>query len=222
MIHEFQRVHAALRDFALGLPGATEEFPWGESVVKVNKKVFVFLGKSDAAEDCGFSVKLPSSRDAALAQPFTEPTGYGLGKSGWVTARFAPGDRPTLDLLLAWVEESYRAVAPKKMVAELDGSRGIARKARGAPEASARGGASGRTRRSESWASAAEPARGTTAPSRAGREKVARAKDERSTSARAKPARSKPGRSSTARSKPRAKSPPASDPRRGRSQRERG
>ncbi|MFD6307222.1 MmcQ/YjbR family DNA-binding protein, partial [Streptomyces sp. NPDC060223] len=33
-----------VREFSLGLPGATEEFPWGESVAKVNKKVFVFLG----------------------------------------------------------------------------------------------------------------------------------------------------------------------------------
>ena len=37
-----------LRIFALGLPGAYEEFPWGESVVKVNKKVFVFLGMAPA------------------------------------------------------------------------------------------------------------------------------------------------------------------------------
>src|SRR6266545_2881018 len=42
----------ALRDFALGLPGAYEEFPWGECVVKVNKKVFVFLG-IDTDHDTG-------------------------------------------------------------------------------------------------------------------------------------------------------------------------
>ena len=117
MVDEIQRVQIALRDFALGLPGATEEFPWGERVVKVNKKVFVFLGKGDASEGCGLSVKLPHSRDAALAQSFTEPTGYGLGKSGWVTARFERRERPPLDLLLRWVEESYRAVAPKKLAA---------------------------------------------------------------------------------------------------------
>ena len=34
---------AALRRYALGLPGAHEDFPWGESVVKVSKKVFVSL-----------------------------------------------------------------------------------------------------------------------------------------------------------------------------------
>ena len=34
----------ALRD---ELPGAMEDFPWGERVVKVNKKIFVFMGKKD-------------------------------------------------------------------------------------------------------------------------------------------------------------------------------
>src|SRR4029077_887839 len=34
----------ALRRFALGLPGATEHFPWGERVAKIAGKVFVFLG----------------------------------------------------------------------------------------------------------------------------------------------------------------------------------
>ena len=30
---------AELRRYALGLPGAHEDFPWGESVVKAGKKV---------------------------------------------------------------------------------------------------------------------------------------------------------------------------------------
>lgn len=30
---------AKVCEFALGLPGAAEEFPWGESLAKVNKKV---------------------------------------------------------------------------------------------------------------------------------------------------------------------------------------
>jgi hypothetical protein len=53
-------------------------------------------------------------------QPYAEPTGYGLGKSGWVTCRFATGDELPLDLLEEWVEESYRAVAPKKLVLQLN------------------------------------------------------------------------------------------------------
>jgi predicted DNA-binding protein (MmcQ/YjbR family) len=111
----------ALRAFALGLPGAYEEFPWGESVVKVNKKVFVFLGMAPAPDmGLSFSVKLPISGDDVLSLPFTEPTGYGLGKHGWVTARFMPGEQPPVAVACDWIVESYRAVAPKKLVAQLD------------------------------------------------------------------------------------------------------
>jgi predicted DNA-binding protein (MmcQ/YjbR family) len=52
--------------------------------------------------------------------PFTEPAGYGLGKSGWVAFRIPRGTQVELELLLQFVEESYRAVAPKKLIAKLD------------------------------------------------------------------------------------------------------
>ncbi|HEY7508970.1 MAG TPA: MmcQ/YjbR family DNA-binding protein [Vicinamibacteria bacterium] len=107
----------ALRDFAMGYPEAHEDFPWGERVVKVKGKVFLFLGGKD--HDLSLSVKLPASGLVALGLPFASPTGYGLGKSGWVSARFSAGDKPPLDLLRAWIDESYRAVAPKKLLASL-------------------------------------------------------------------------------------------------------
>jgi len=47
------------------------------------------------------------------------PSRYGLGKSGWVSCRFSGNDKPPLDVLKAWVDESFRAVAPKKLVASL-------------------------------------------------------------------------------------------------------
>ena len=107
--------------FALSLPGAYEEFPWGERVVKVAKKVFVFLGKDGDVAEAGLSAKLPASRDMALSLPFAAPMEYGLGKSGWVTARFTRADAPPLELLTSWIDESYRAVAPKKLVTLLAG-----------------------------------------------------------------------------------------------------
>ena len=109
---------AALRAFALDYPDAREEFPWGERVIKVGKKVFVFMGMADG-DGLGLSVKLPVSGPMALLLPFAEPTGYGLGKSGWVSARFVPADDPPLALLREWIDESYRAVAPKRVVARL-------------------------------------------------------------------------------------------------------
>jgi predicted DNA-binding protein (MmcQ/YjbR family) len=112
---------ASLRAFALGLPGAYEDNPWGECVVKVNKKVFVFLGL-EPAPDAGltFSVKLPNSGTDVLSLPFTEPTGYGLGRHGWVTVRLLPGEEAPIDILCDWITESYRAIAPKRLVAQLD------------------------------------------------------------------------------------------------------
>ena len=112
-----------LRDYALSLPGATEDFPWGERVAKVKGKVFVFLGANPiAGGEMGLSVKLPESHADALDLPFTKPTGYGLGKAGWVTARFDPDAAPPIEILKSWIAESYRAVAPKKLSRELDRS----------------------------------------------------------------------------------------------------
>lgn len=111
----------SLREFALALPGATEDFPWGERVAKVNGKVFVFLGLDPIpGGEMGFSVKLPASAEEALELPFTAPTGYGLGKSGWVTAKFGEKGAPPIEILEGWILESYRAIAPRKLAAELE------------------------------------------------------------------------------------------------------
>ncbi len=103
----------ALRRHALGLPEAHEDNPWGHAAIKVRGKVFVFLANQDGG--LSFSAKLPESAGPALLLPFTSPTGYGLGKSNWVSARFAAGERVPVDLLQEWIEESYRAIAPKKL-----------------------------------------------------------------------------------------------------------
>jgi predicted DNA-binding protein (MmcQ/YjbR family) len=108
---------ATLRELALGYPEVSEEFPWEHYAFKVRKKTFVFLASGD--EGLSLSVKLPLSSVAALALPFSEPTGYGLGKSGWVTARFRDGEEIPVELLRDWIDESYRAIAPKKLVIRL-------------------------------------------------------------------------------------------------------
>lgn len=107
-----------LRDFAATFPLATEDHPWGETAMKVKGKVFVFLSLHDG----GFNVslKLPISGMTALGLPFAEATGYGLGKHGWITAKFDHGDPIPLDLLREWIDESYRAVAPKSVLAKLE------------------------------------------------------------------------------------------------------
>lgn len=115
-----RRAHAELLKFALAYPGAWEDHPWGETVAKVKTKVFVFFGRPD--EGFGLSVKLPQSGTFALGLDWVTPTGYGLGKAGWVTARFGPRGKIPLDVLRKWIDESYRAVAPAKLLKELDGA----------------------------------------------------------------------------------------------------
>jgi predicted DNA-binding protein (MmcQ/YjbR family) len=113
-----QATRKSVLAFALELPEAYLDHPWGEDVAKVNEKVFAFLGTGDRA-DPAMSVKLHDSREQALFSPGAEPTGYGLGRAGWVTVPFK--DAPPLGVLEDWVEESYRMVAPKRLVAVLDG-----------------------------------------------------------------------------------------------------
>ncbi|MFT4628549.1 MAG: putative DNA-binding protein (MmcQ/YjbR family) [Myxococcota bacterium] len=111
----------AMRAFALALPGAHEDFPWGERAYKVDGKVFVFCGSAERlTESLGFSVKLKQTAVDALEEPAASPTGYGLGRHGWVSFTYPIGVVPQHTLLLARIEESYRSVAKKRRIKELD------------------------------------------------------------------------------------------------------
>jgi len=104
--------------FALSLPDAWEDQPWEEdTVAKVRKKIFVFLGGPASTQ---MTVKLVESNAHALSIEGAKPSAYGLGKSGWVTVPLA-ADGVDLALLCEWIEESYRIVAPKRLVTALDG-----------------------------------------------------------------------------------------------------
>lgn len=104
-----------LRNHGLAFPEAAEDFPWGHTALKVRGKTFAWLDQKEGA--LSLTVKLPVSRDFALVFDFAAPAGYGLGRSGWISCRFAAGEEVDLDLLRRWIAESYRAVAPKKLAA---------------------------------------------------------------------------------------------------------
>jgi predicted DNA-binding protein (MmcQ/YjbR family) len=107
---------AKLLTASLMLPGATPDTPWGEAVAKVGGKVFVFFGHDDL-NAMGIGVKLTTLHAEALTEPQCTPSGYGLGRSGWVSHRYAPGDRIDFEAMLARVKESYDNVVkglPKK------------------------------------------------------------------------------------------------------------
>ena len=113
-----QSAEATLRKAALTYPQATEDFSWGHRAFKIKTKLFLIL--SYDKDLFNVTVKLPITGKQALALPFAQPTGYGLGKSGWVTASFGPKNKIPVELLEDWVDESYRAIAPKKLVPELE------------------------------------------------------------------------------------------------------
>ena len=99
----------------LSYPEAWEDHPWDETVAKVRKKVFVFFGGRPKL----MTVKLAESHGHALSVEGAEPTGYGLGRSGWVNLP-VDAEGLTHELLCEWIEESYRIVAPKRLIAQLD------------------------------------------------------------------------------------------------------
>ncbi len=122
----------AVRTFALGLPGAAEDFPWGETVIKVRRKpgippwrkegvhgpMFLWMGQRDA-EVPAVCVKLARSYEEAVDVAQATPTTIsGLGQWGWLTVRLGAVD---VTLVGDWVDESYRNVAPRRFVVELDG-----------------------------------------------------------------------------------------------------
>ena len=112
---------SALRDrlleFALSLPEAFPDQPWeDDTVAKVRAKIFVFFGGPHSTR---MTVKLVESNAHALSIADAQPSAYGLGKHAWVTVPLdASGLTPAL--LEDWIEESYRIVAPKRLVASLD------------------------------------------------------------------------------------------------------
>ncbi len=107
-----------IRKYALSFPETQEDHPWGDSAFKVKKKTFVFMSLEETG--ISISIKLNESLFNALALPFTEPTPYGLGKSGWVTATL-PTDRDIpISIIDNWILESFRLIAPKTILKQYD------------------------------------------------------------------------------------------------------
>jgi len=105
----------ALRKAALKYPETAEDFPWDHHAFKAaGKKTFLFLtGMDEGGFNC--SMKLPYRQDEALMLKGAEKTGYGMGASGWVTFTYSGKGKPPLAKLIDYLDESWRAVAPKKL-----------------------------------------------------------------------------------------------------------
>jgi predicted DNA-binding protein (MmcQ/YjbR family) len=95
----------------------------GQPTFRVRGKNFVFTDKGAT----GMSVKLPKEEATAVVatDPGAEPTGYGLGRHGWVS--IVVGDDAGDDRweeIEEWVRTSFTLVAPKtlaRVVLDADG-----------------------------------------------------------------------------------------------------
>jgi predicted DNA-binding protein (MmcQ/YjbR family) len=116
-----KKAETLLIAYASAMPQAWEDHPWDHTVLKVGKKIFVFFGGAAApGGELSVTVKLPISAEMALTLPYMSPAGHGLWKSGWVNLRQRSGDDIELETVKAWILQSYRAVAPKKLSKLLD------------------------------------------------------------------------------------------------------
>jgi predicted DNA-binding protein (MmcQ/YjbR family) len=81
---------------------------------RVNGKNFVFADQ----QATNLSLKLPKEEAAAVVatDPDVHPTGYGLGRHGWVAFDLAPdADDDRWRQVEEWVRTSYTLVAPKRL-----------------------------------------------------------------------------------------------------------
>jgi predicted DNA-binding protein (MmcQ/YjbR family) len=118
-----------LEALCLGLPEAerVDIEAWdGEPTFRVRGKNFVFTN----AEATSLTVKLPKEEAEAVVatDPAASPTGYGLGRHGWVSIALESGaeqDPERWEQVVEWVRTSYTLVAPKRLAArvlEADGA----------------------------------------------------------------------------------------------------
>lgn len=107
----------ALHQYALTFPEAQEGEACDKRAYKARKKSFLFLGGGD--DSFTMMVKLSQSLDEVAELARREPARYEIGHHGWVTATFPRDTPPSQEMLERWVDESYRLVAPKALVARL-------------------------------------------------------------------------------------------------------
>ena len=97
----------------------------GEPTFRVRGKNFVFTDQVAS----GLTVKLPKEEAAAVVatDPKAEPSGYGLGRHGWVSIELGQtADESRWQQVEEWVRTSYTLVAPASLAKVVLAEDGIA------------------------------------------------------------------------------------------------
>ena len=111
---------AAVRDLALRYPGTEIVGVCVNRAFKAGKKSFLFVGIKDT--EYHFRIRLGASIAEAEGLAEKHPDNYAVGKFGWTKVTFPADEAPPPGLLERWVDESFRLLVPKKIVAELPAS----------------------------------------------------------------------------------------------------
>ncbi len=110
----------AIRKIALGYPEVEETDSCVNRAFKARKKAFVFLGMKD--ETYSVRLKLRDSLDEAETLAAESPENFDVGSHGWTLVTFPHAKSPPRGLMKRWIDESFRLLAPKTLVAEVSGS----------------------------------------------------------------------------------------------------
>ncbi|CAN5818432.1 MAG: MmcQ/YjbR family DNA-binding protein [Thermomicrobiales bacterium] len=108
-----------LREICLDYPEAVEAVAFGSPTFQVRSKNFAMVHKPD--HHVAVWCKAPSGAQAAYIQ--SEPDRYFappyLGPKGWIAAWISPDCDPDWIAIADIVDESYRLIAPKSLVAAI-------------------------------------------------------------------------------------------------------
>ncbi len=107
----------ALRKHALGYPEVEARVVCTRCAFKARNKAFLFVGED--ANSYNAMLKLGDSRAQAAELARKEPDHYKEGGHGWVTVTFGADQAPPIGLLEKWIDESFRLLVPKQLVAML-------------------------------------------------------------------------------------------------------
>ncbi len=111
--------HDRLLSIVLKLPGAYEDRPWGSVHCKVDGKIFVGWGRMDDGE-MSMGIRVDKALQPMLVANDKRFTiAKYVGQHGGVDMRLGP--KPDWAEVENLIVESYRIIAPKKRLRELDG-----------------------------------------------------------------------------------------------------
>lgn len=109
-----------LRKLCLSLPEATEKEAWGHPTFRVRDKIFAVYGGDGTKHRWNLTLKAPPGAQSFLVEGDPERffVPQYVGGKGWVSVYFDTRsiDWPAVEEL---VEQSYRLIAPEKLVAQL-------------------------------------------------------------------------------------------------------